>query len=195
MTIFKTHKEAQTICPNFNEVYAPLGDAQVHDEINGHKPKEGHVFLWFNGSMAIDHPQARGYDHYTTFWWEWGSKVYTQNEEVVIQVKQSSLCAIVEEHSEYELPKLEQLPRYISQPLGELCDYESSDPLSESARELDLFYISRNALKNLMANSTDLWYNEQAAKKEHFLFKRAGGWLEGDGSTRGGFTCTGELHL
>ena len=195
MRIFKTLKEAQEICPNFNEVYAPLGDTQVHDEINGRKPKEGHVFLWFEGSMVIDHPSARGYDHWATFWMEQGSKVYTLNEEVVLQVKQSSLCAIIEEHSDYERPQLEQLPRHISQPLGELCDYENKEPINEAARELSLFYICRNALKNLMQNSEYLIYDEQRAKEEHFLFKRAGGWLEGHNQTRGGFTCTGELHL
>lgn len=195
MTIFKTHKEAQTICPNFHEVYAPLGDAKVEQEINGRKPKEGHVFLWFNGSMAVDHWQARGYDHCSTYWMEYGSRVYVLNEEIVIQVKQSALCAIIEEHATFQRPQLEQLPRYISQPLGELCDYKNSEPINKAARELEMFYISRNALKNLQQNSAELFYNEKEAKRLHKYNSYPAGWMQGVNQTRGEFTCIEELPL
>ena len=183
MTIFKTTTEAQTICPNFDKVYAPLADAWTFTDLDGRKPRAGYIFLWFEGSRVVNHPAASEYNHYVNTWTKHSPSLNTQNEEIVLEVRQSALCTIADEHTKCKAEKIEELPRYISEPFAELQEN------NHKACEVNLFYISRNGLKTLQQENPYLRYNESEGRQQHRRHSWPAGWAQGLKVTREGFTC------
>ena len=183
MTIFKTTTEAQTICPNFDKVYAPLSDAWTFTDLDGRKPRTGYIFLWFHGSSVVNHPAACGYDHLAD-WTKYSPSLNIQNEEIVLEVRQSALCTIADEHPKQSAQEIEKLPRYISEPFAELQEKDVN-----KAGEVNLFYISRNGLKTLQQENPYLRYNESEGRQQHRRHSWPAGWAQGLKMTRGSFTC------